>query len=84
MCCGTSNDSIVVPGNPFFLPSAFWLISGSDFGATPHDDAHDDFMTLPGHTSTREDEMQPEEISPANILLDRRGKKQCLFTSNST
>ena len=29
------------------------------FGAIPHDDAHDAFMTLPRHTSIREDEVQP-------------------------
>ncbi len=42
-----------------FLLSAFLLISGSVFGATLHDAAHNAFMTLPRHTSTREDEVQP-------------------------
>ena len=27
----------------------------SEFQATAHDDAHNDFMTLPPHTSTRKD-----------------------------
>jgi hypothetical protein len=30
------------------------------FWSHSHDDAHDDFMTLPGHTSTKEDEIQPD------------------------
>ena len=42
-----------------FLLSAFLLISGSVFGATLHDAAHNAFMTLPRHTSTREDNVQP-------------------------
>jgi len=42
-----------------FLPSRFSLMWRSAYGATPHDDAHGAFMTLPRHTSTREDEVQP-------------------------
>jgi hypothetical protein len=30
------------------------FICGSRCGATPHDDAHDAFMTLPAYTSTKE------------------------------
>ena len=30
------------------------FICGSGFGATAHDDAHDAFMALPAHTSTKE------------------------------
>ncbi len=41
-----------------FLPSTFLLISGSGFGATFHDAAHDAFMTLPPYSSTKEDDMQ--------------------------
>jgi hypothetical protein len=39
----------------YFLPGAFLLISGSAFGATAHNTAHDAFMTLSPYTSTRED-----------------------------
>ena len=42
-----------------FLLGTSWLMCGSAFGATAHDEAHDVFMTLPRHTSTREDEVQP-------------------------
>src|SRR6266849_6139447 len=38
------------------LPSAFLLISCSEFQTTPHDDAHGAFMTLPPYTRTREGE----------------------------
>jgi hypothetical protein len=47
----------------FFLPSAFLLLSGSEFQATPHDDGHDAFMTLPPYTRTREDEARQQSIS---------------------
>ncbi len=39
-----------------FLPTAFWLLSGSGFGATPHNVAHHVFMTLQAYTSTSEDQ----------------------------
>jgi hypothetical protein len=35
--------------------SAFWLLSGSRYGATPHNAAHNVFMTLPAYTRTSED-----------------------------
>jgi len=37
------------------LRCAFLLISGSEFGATAHNTAHDAFMTLSPYTSTRSD-----------------------------
>ena len=37
------------------VTSSFWLLSGSRYGATPHNAAHHVFMTLPAYTSTSED-----------------------------
>jgi hypothetical protein len=36
-----------------FIPGEFWLLSCSGFGATPHNAAHNVFMTLPAYTTLR-------------------------------
>jgi hypothetical protein len=43
-----------------FLPGAFLLICGSEF----HDEAYDDFMTLPPYTRTSEGEACQLESDP--------------------
>src|SRR6266516_4399921 len=73
----------------FFLPSAFLFLSGSRFGATPHDDAHDAFMALPPYTRTREHDGQPVVSAamrqPTQQMLTRRircHKNCCVMAYN--
>src|SRR5260370_32668746 len=47
------------------------FICGSGFGTTPHDDAHDAFMTLPAYTSTKEHYTE-EQIMVVEKTPDRR------------
>ena len=55
---------------------AFLFLSGSRFGATPHDDAHDAFMALPPYTRSREHDGQPVVSAamrqPTQQMLTRR------------
>ena len=48
----------------YFLPGAFLLSGGSEFGAITHDDTHCAFMTLPPYASTREGEARPLGSGP--------------------
>jgi hypothetical protein len=52
-----------------FLLGASWLMCGSAFGATAHDDAHGAFMTLPPYTRSREGEVQPVVNRPFPLAL---------------
>src|SRR5260370_35215926 len=46
------------------------FICGPGFGTTPHDDAHDAFMTLPAYTSTKEHYTE-EQIMEVETPADR-------------